>query len=318
MTAGFRALRKFGGHRTPLQHLILKAPKQNMNPREEGIAIIGPGRVGQALGRLLSQKGFLVLFVAARRREAAQRAVRFIGSGRPVSLDAPELTCAPVILLTTSDAALAPLARRLASLGKDWSGRVVLHTSGSVPASVLAPLKRRGAAIGSLHPYQTIPNPATGVRNLPGGFWGIEGDPAARQVATRWIRALRGVAFPIRPEKKILYHAAAFMVCPTLVTLMDQSVKFLSLSGVPDKIARPMLARFVTETVKNFVELGGRKALTGPASRGDWQIIRRHLAALRRDFPGIVSLYQELLRAMLRLAGKRAPVGLTGTRRISV
>ena len=134
-------------------------------------------------------------------------------------------------------------------------------------------------------------------------------------MAARWVKALGGIAFPIRPEKKILYHAAAFMVCPTLVTLMDQSTRFLALSGVPDKIARPMLARFVTETVKNFVELGGQKALTGPASRGDWQIIRRHLGALRRDFPGTVPLYQELLRAMLRLAGKRAPAGLTGTRR---
>jgi len=289
-----------------------------MKPQSEGISIIGPGRVGQALGKLLHEAGFPVLFVAARRRAPAQRAARFIGSGRPIGLDAPELTIAPVILLTTSDAALAPVARSLAPLRNDWSGRVVLHTSGSVPAAVLAPLKRRGAAIGSLHPYQTIPNPSTGVRNLVGGYWGIEGDPAARRVAARWVKALRGVPFPIRPEKKILYHASAFMVCPTLVTLMDQSTRFLALSGVPDRIARPMLARFVTETVKNFVELGGQTALTGPASRGDWQIIRRHLAALRRDFPGTVPLYQELLRAMLRLAGKHAPAGLTGTRRRSV
>src|SRR5579863_10549898 len=114
-----------------------------MKPQCQGIAIIGPGRVGQALGRLLTEKGFPALFVAARRRPAAQRAVQFIGSGRAVSLDAPELTSVAVILLTTSDAALAPLARRLALLSKDWSGRIVLHTSGSVPASVLAPLERR-------------------------------------------------------------------------------------------------------------------------------------------------------------------------------
>lgn len=281
-----------------------------MNPHHHGIAIIGPGRLGQSLGRVLAEAGFPVLFVAARRLAAAKRAVRFIGNGRAVALEAPVLIQASVILLTTSDAALAPVSRRLAMLGKDWSGHVVLHASGSEPASVLSPFKRRGAAIGSLHPFQTIPNPATGARNLRGGCWGIEGDLAARRVAARWVKALGGVAFPLRPGKKILYHAAAFLVSPTLVTLMDQSAQFLKHSGVPDKIVRPMLGRFVAETVKNFVELESGKALTGPVVRGDWQVVRRHLAMLRREFPGVVPLYKELLRAMLRLTGKRAPRGL--------
>jgi predicted short-subunit dehydrogenase-like oxidoreductase (DUF2520 family) len=281
-----------------------------MKSHSQPIAIIGPGRVGQALGKLLSSEGFNVLFVASRRPATARRAARFIGSGKPIAINSTELNQAQVFLITTSDAALAPVARDLARLSKDWSDRVVLHTSGSVPASVLAPLKRRGAAIGSLHPFQTIPSPAAGVRNLRGCYWAIEGDPAARQLATQWVEALGGITFPIRPDKKILYHAAAFFVCPTLVTLMDQSVNLLRHSGVSEKIARPMLARFVEETVGNFVELGGLGALTGPAARGDWPVIRRHLGALRRQSPYAVPLYRELVKAMLRLAGKRAPKGL--------
>jgi len=281
-----------------------------MNPHTQSIAIVGPGRLGQALGKLLVEHGFSVGWLAARRLPSARRAAQFIGSGEAVALDSPELTQASVILITTSDAALSPVSRQLAAQCKDWSRRVVIHTSGSVPVSVLSPFKRRGAAIGCLHPFQTIPNPATGVRNLPGGYWGIEGDAAARKVAARYVNALGGVAFPIRSGKKILYHAAAFMVSPTLVTLMDRSARFLKCSGVPDKIARPMLGRFVTETVKNFVDLGGRRAMTGPVMRGDWAVVRRHLVALRREFPGTVPLYKELLRAMLRLAGKRAPRGI--------
>jgi len=287
-----------------------RSPLQFMNPRTQSIAIVGPGRLGQALGRLLVDEGYAVHWVASRRMATAKRAVRFIGEGRAVGLDSPELTQASVILLTTSDAALAPVARQLAARSKNWRGRVVIHTSGSVPVSVLSPFKRRGAAIGCLHPFQTIPNPGTGVRNLRGGYWGIEGDPAARRIARWWVKALDGVAFTIRPENKILYHAAAFMVSPTTVTLMDQSIQFLKRSGVPDKIARPMLGRFVTETVKNFVELGGRRALTGPVMRDDWQVVRRHLAALHHEFPETVPLYKELLRAMLRLTGKRALRGL--------
>lgn len=281
-----------------------------MNPHRHGIAIIGPGRLGQALGRVLVEEGFPVLFVAARRLTAAKRAIRFIGAGVAIGMSSRELTEASVILLTTPDAALAPVARHLAALRKDWSGRVAIHTSGSVPASVLSPFKRRGAAIGSLHPFQTIPSRAAGERNLYGCEWAIEGDPAACKVATRWVRSLGGNTVLIRPEKKILYHAAAFLVCPTVVTLMDQSVRLLKRSGIPENTAHRMLGRFVAETAKNFVDLGGRRALTGPTVRGDWAVVRRHLAALRHESPEIVPLYKELVRAMLRLAGRRGPRGL--------
>ena len=279
-------------------------------PSQQTIAIVGPGRVGQALGRLLTQAGFPVVFVVGRHPAAARRAVRFIGSGRPIGLNARELAEASAILLTTADAALARVGRDLAALHKDWSGKVVLHTCGSLPSSVLQPLRRRGAAVGSLHPFQTVPNPAAGVRNLVGCFWGIEGDAAARETALRWVEALGGVPFRVRPEQKTLYHAAAFLVCPTVVTLMEHSVRLLQQAGIPGRIASPMLGRFVAETARNFVELGARRALTGPAVRGDWTTIRRHLAALRRSSPDIVPAYKALVQAMLRRARRRPPRAL--------
>jgi predicted short-subunit dehydrogenase-like oxidoreductase (DUF2520 family) len=275
-----------------------------------GVAIVGPGRVGQALGKLLAQAGYAVDWVAARRLAAARRAVRFIGSGKAVGLDSPRLTEAGVLVLTVADSALKLLARDLARRRRDWSGKIVLHTCGSLPSAVLQPLHRRGAAIGSLHPFQTVPSPQAGVRNLPGGYWGIEGDAAARKLAFQWVKALRGIAFPLRASQKTLYHASAFLVSPTLVTLMDRSVYLLRRAGVPAGIARPMLGRFVSETITNFLKLGGRRALTGPAVRGDWSTIRRHLRALRRVAPDVLPAYGVLLRAMLRLGGRRLPPSL--------
>jgi predicted short-subunit dehydrogenase-like oxidoreductase (DUF2520 family) len=281
-------------------------PKHSPLPNSD-IAIVGPGRVGQAMGRLLHEAGFRVRFIATRRKAAANRAIRFIGSGEPVPLTSPKLAQAQVLLLTTSDSALASVARDLAKLRNKWRGRVVLHTCGSLPPSVLAPFRRRGASVGSLHPFQTVPSPAAGLRNLKGCFWAIDGDTRARRVAGRWVKAFDGAAFKVRPGKKLLYHAAAFLVCPTVVTLMDGSLHLLKRAGVPAKMARPMLARFVAETVRNFGELNSRAALTGPAVRGDWPVIRGHLRALSRNFPELVPVYKELLVSMLRLAGRRPP-----------
>ncbi len=275
-----------------------------------GVAIIGPGRLGQAMGKLLVASHVPVHFVVARRLAKARRAVQFIGSGRPVGLSFREAIEVPVILLTVADAAIASVAERLANLRNDWRGTVVLHTCGSLPSTVLEPFRRRGAAIGSLHPFQTVPSPEAGVRNLKGSFWAVEGDLAARRVSSRWVRALGGVVFHVRPSRRTLYHLAAFLVCPTTVTLLDRALRLLGASGVPVKVARPMLRQFVTETARNFSELGPSCALTGPATRGDWVTIRKHLAALRDYSPDLIPVYKALVRDMLRLAGRRAPRGL--------
>jgi predicted short-subunit dehydrogenase-like oxidoreductase (DUF2520 family) len=274
-----------------------------------------------------------VRYVVARRIEAAIRAAEFIGMGEPVRLIPQAGTAleASVVLLTTADAAIEPLAKDLAARlpvrtgervgqGRNsssrgdgpWKGKVVLHTCGSLASNVLAPLKRLGAAVASMHPFQTVPSPEAGVRNLKGCYWGVEGDAAAVRVARRWVKLLGGRAFPVRSGRKILYHAAAFLVCPTVVTLMERSARLLEMSGVPKRISRPMLAAFVAETARNFSALGPQRALTGPVVRGDWQTVKLHLAALRRLAPELVAVYTELVRDMLRLAGRRAPPGVLG------
>lgn len=277
--------------------------RQPKSEEEVSVAIVGPGRLGRAMGRLLFEAGISIRFVAGRRMEQSRRAVRFIGGGRAVSLDAPQLGDAGVILITTSDDAVGPVARQAALLRDDWSGRVVLHTCGSLPASVLDPFKRRGAWTGSLHPYQTVPTPEAGLRNLVGCFWALEGSRQAKALAKRWVKVLHGTSFEVSPKAKPLYHLSAFLVCPTVVTLMDRSQKLLQEAGVPRKIAKPMLEQFVRETAKNFAGLGARKALTGPAARGDWKTLERHVAELRRFGPEVVPAYRELVRLMLKLAG---------------
>jgi predicted short-subunit dehydrogenase-like oxidoreductase (DUF2520 family) len=113
---------------------------------------------------------------------------------------------------------------------------------------------------------------------------------------------LDGFAFSIPAAEKTLYHLSAFIVCPTVVTLMAQAASLLKRAGVPERISRPMLRQFVAETARNFADMGARQALTGPAVRGDWATIRRHLAALRKTAPEFVPVYQSLLKAMLDVA----------------
>jgi len=280
---------------------------------QTSVAIIGPGRVGQALGRRLTIAGVRIGWVAARRLASARRAVRFIGSGQAITLDSADLANARVLLITTSDSALAEIAQALAKRRQNWRGAIVLHTSGAWPAggrdSVFQPLRQRGASAASLHPLQTVPSARAGVLNLIGCYWAIEGDPLGVKLARAWVRSLRGSAFTLRSEHKPAYHAAAVVACAGVVTLMESSRRLLERCGVAPKRARQMLEGFVAETARNFAALGARRALTGPAVRSDWATIRKHLAALKGDAPDLVSLYEQLLHSMLRLSGGRPPRG---------
>ena len=281
-----------------------------MNSRTT-VAIIGPGRIGQALGRLLTLSGVHVGWVAARRLADARKGARFIGWGRALTLDSPDLADAGILLITTSDSALAEVAQSLAKLRRDWKGVAVVHTSGAWPAagkgSVLQPLRHRGASAASLHPLQTVPNAEAGVRNLIGCSWAIEGDPDAVKLARRWVRALRGTSFNLRTEHKAAYHAAAVIACAGVVTLMENSRRLLAHCGVAPTRARRMLEGFVTETARNFATMGASRALTGPAVRGDWATVRKHLVALKKEAPELVPLYKELLSSMLSQRGSRLP-----------
>ena len=272
--------------------------------RNSTVAIVGPGCLGQAMGKLLLEAGVEVRFVVARRLGQARRAVRFIGGGKVTSMDSPQMAEADAILITTSDAAVEQVAHKIALYRNDWSARAALHTCGSLSASVLEPFKQRGACVGSLHPYQTVPTPEAGVRNLVGCYWAVEGDRQAKALAKSWVKVLGGIAFEIAPEAKPLYHLSAFLVCPTVVTLMDRSRKLLREAGVPRRIAASMLERFVVQTARNFADLGARRALTGPVVRGDCETILAHMAQLRSSAPEVVPAYRELVRLMLELEGK--------------
>lgn len=272
------------------------------------VALIGPGRVGQALGRLLAQAGVRIGWVAARQRVKAREAARFIGAGKPVTLHSQETLQAGVLLITTSDSALAQVSQSLAAGREDWRGTIVIHTSGAWPASgkdsVLDAFRRRGAAVASLHPLQTVPSREAGARNLVRCFWAIEGDRKAVPLAREWVRALHGSAFTLPSGRKPAYHAAAVMACAGVVALMESARRLLEHSGLDAKQARKVLKPFVTETAANFAALGARRALTGPAVRGDWETVRRHEEALRELAPDLLPLYRELNWSILKIVGK--------------
>ncbi len=262
------------------------------------LAIIGAGRVGQTLGRALRRRGWRVGAVVTRRPSTARAAVRFIGAGKASANLRFDISEADVFLVTTADSHISSMAGRLATLGRDWRGKVVLHTSGALSSRELGPLRRKGAAVGACHPIYPFPRP---LRNFPHGVvFDLEGDHRAVKEAAAMVRALRGVAVRLTPRGKVLSHAAGTLAAGHLLALVDLATQGLVRAGVPRRFAWQALQPLVRETLAGYTRWGAA-AWTGPLQRGDVGTVRRHLAALKALPRPYREAYLALARALVEL-----------------
>ncbi len=268
------------------------------------LAIVGGGRLGTCLGRALAAKGFPVAAVACRTLRSARESVRLIGQGAAMTDQARAAARGRLVFLCLPDDRLAAVALRLAASRNDWQGRVVFHTSGLLPASVLAPLQAKGASVGSFHPAQSFPAKDAPFSLFRGITFGLEGEGEVRAVAARVVRRLGGHALWLTAADKPLYHAACSLASNGLAALLDTAAALLDDLGLDRRAAEGVLLPLSQGTLQNVKETDPRRALTGPVIRGDAGTVETHLEALRRH-PGALEVYRALARRALETSRER-------------
>ncbi len=258
--------------------------------------------MGVTLGFLLARSGYRVRGVSCLGLTEAEDAVRFIGDGAPFENNTAALMDSRVVLITTPDDVISPVARELAEAPVSWKSRLVLHCSGFLTSAILQPLARQGAAVASLHPLQTIASPREAVKAVRHGFFSIEGDQQALPVLASMVEHIGARCLKIDPRHKVLYHAAAVMASNYLVSLTGLCVDLMEQADVPPEQGLEALTPLVQGALDNVKRLGHRSSLTGPISRGDLATVRGHLDALARCGQPTEAVYRALGLATLELA----------------
>ncbi len=234
------------------------------------LRVIGAGRAGRSLALALAQAGWRVGPILGRGDEVAAAA-----------------TGVDLLVIATPDAAIAEVA---AAVEPHADGAVVAHLAGSLGLDVLAPHPRRGA----LHPLVALPTAEVGAERLIGGAWfAVAGDDLVR----RAVHDLGGRPLEIADADRAAYHAAAVIASNHLVALLGQAQRVAAAAGVP----LDAYLDLVRDTVENVADLGPAAALTGPAARGDWATIERHLAALDAIDPRERPAYEAMVALARRL-----------------
>lgn len=266
------------------------------------VAIAGAGRVAQAMGRLLRERGEVVAAVASRSLIRAEAAAAFIGGAEPVAYSALPAH-AGQILIAVPDDALPEVAGILARSG--MCRGVALHTCGTRGPEALAPLAAQGVSCGTLHPLQTVSSPQQGLSALPGAAFAIDGDAAAIAWAEHIAALLGGEPLRVAPHLRPFYHAAAVMASNYAVALLDAAVILMNRAGIQEDTARRALGPLVRESIRNTLALGPVAALTGPIERGDAGTVNAHLEALAEVPDTVRQFYKAAGLQALDIARRR-------------
>jgi len=269
----------------------------------DNVVIVGPGRMGLALGTALRQEGAVErLIYEGRGTEPpphplfegdAERGAEYRLGPYPVPGDTT------VLILAVPDTALGDMAYDMSMQGPAPGGCAALHLSGALSTDALGPLHAVGYAVGSLHPLQSVADPWSAGDRLVGSAFAVGGEPLAVAAARRLVDGVGGRVLVIPPALRPLYHAAAVFASNYLIALLAVAVRLLQDAGVSAEDALPAILPLVRGTLDNVQHLGVPAALTGPVARGDGDTIRLHLARLSEADR---ELYCALGRELLPLA----------------
>ncbi|HWO47765.1 MAG TPA: DUF2520 domain-containing protein, partial [Solirubrobacterales bacterium] len=161
---------------------------------------------------------------------------------------------------------------------------LVFHASGAL-------LALRGGF--SLHPLKSLP-PVGIPSDLENTLLVFEGEH--RRTAKLIAMAVGARFCEVAPEQKALYHAAAVFGSNYVASVLDVAERLMREAGVDN--AREDLVALAQSAIENWRSNTDAKRFTGPAARGDREVMERHLAALRRD-PQVAQLYELLAEQIM-------------------
>jgi len=245
----------------------LERERASDNPACTRLAIVGRGRLGNALAAALSDSRYELLGPLGR---------GYDGHG------------ADVVLLCVPDGEIAAAAAQISP------EPLVGHCSG---ATRLEPLTPHEAF--SFHPLMTVT--AQGAQFAGAGAAIAGSTPHALAVAADLAKALGMRAVEVLERDRVAYHAAASIASNFLVTLEAAAEQLAADAGVD----RELLVPLVRATVENWAALGADRALTGPVARGDEQTVAAQRAAIAERAPDLLELFDVMVDQTRVLARAR-------------
>ncbi|MBP6940207.1 MAG: DUF2520 domain-containing protein [Syntrophorhabdaceae bacterium] len=265
------------------------------------VGIIGAGKVGISIGFMMEKSGIAVHAVSDVLDASLDTARAYLAEGVSYTKNNIDVVGAcDVIAITTQDRIIKDVVKEIDEGTGSLDGKVLFHTSGADPSSILKPLDEKGALLGSLHPLQTFPDIDSAISVLPDTYIFIEGDKGALETLASIGEKVGCRVQMIGSNDKVLYHLSAVFVCNLLCALYYAGEKIMDSINID---LGPFLP-IIRATLKNIENKGPLMSLTGPVIRGDLKTVEAHLMSMgdREEYKGV---YKTLSGIAVKMAVER-------------
>ena len=238
------------------------------------VVLIGRGRLATNLEHALLLAGHDVASINSRTLEAL-----------PLEAD--------VFVVAVKDAALTDVIRA-ATKGRE--SQLFVHTAGSMPMDIFQGMVTH---YGVFYPMQTFSKERLVDFNDISLF--LEATDGVSMERLKMLAAtLSPHIYELDSEGRKHLHLAAVFACNFVNHCYVLSAEVLKSKGLPFAVMLPL----VDETAQKVHELAPKDAQTGPAVRGDQNVMQMQ-AMMLADNPAVKHIYEALSNDILRLANEK-------------
>ena len=242
------------------------------------VVLIGSGNVATSLALALNGKCHLVQ-VYSRSMASAEALASRVGAQATNDLS-QIVTDADIYVISVVDDAITRVLETCPARGGLW-----VHTSGSTSIDVF---KGKRTRYGVLYPRQSFSKSCPARMHEVHIF--IEGcDSCATQEVKELAMLLTNNVHEITSTERERLHVAAVFACNFANHMFTLSSEVLDEAGIPFDAMLPL----IKTTIAKLDNMTPTQSQTGPAARGDVNVIERHLQSLSGDKHDIYRLLSQ-------------------------
>jgi len=270
--------------------------------------LIGAGRAGCAIAGALYRSGYRFTWICSRQSADAEKLANAVDC-RNYGIDFNNFHGhAGFFIISVSDSQISRVASEASAAGIFESDSVVAHLSGALGSDVLDPARQAGASVMAFHPAQSFTHESDPERVFRGICFDMEGDDRACALGENIAHDLGAEPVRLTADQRIISHLSMTAASNYTVTLVRMAEDIMKSAGISSETAHKMLMPLFSQTTDNIINSGTLKALTGPAARGDSEIIRKHLTALNTINAEYSSLYKLMAQIAVRMSVERGDI----------
>jgi predicted short-subunit dehydrogenase-like oxidoreductase (DUF2520 family) len=249
---------------------------------------MGAGNLAWHLGHRLSEAGIQIVQVYNRTPEPGELLAAELNTSFTSRLDYLKEN-ADLYILAVSDDAIG----RILDTRRFNRGQMVIHTAGSVAMDVFA---GKAISYGVLYPLQTFTKgKSVDFNQIP--FLIEANDSENLKRIEHLALMLSGSAYTIGSDKRMYVHLAAVIASNFSNHMLVITEKLLKERNLPFDMLKPLIRETVTKALFMSSPI---QAQTGPAIRGNAEVIEKHLAILE-NHPEIRALYRVITESIISM-----------------